>query len=40
MGILLKEAEMLSINHHLEDASDVLDLLKQSKFWPKSAKES
>jgi len=40
MGILLKEAEMLSINHHLEDASDILDLLKQSKFWPQSAKES
>lgn len=35
MGILLKEAEKLSINQHIEDADEVLNLLKKSELWPK-----
>lgn len=35
MGVLLKEAEKLSIDHHVEDAEKVLSLLKQSELWPK-----
>ena len=33
LGLLLKEAEKLSVNHNLEDPQEVLALLKQSPLW-------
>ncbi len=33
LGLLLKEAERLAVNHHLEDSKKVLSLLKQSSLW-------
>jgi poly(A) polymerase len=35
MGRLLKEAEVLAINHHLDDAEAVLALLRAGENWPK-----
>lgn len=36
MGILLKEAERLAINHDLHTKDNVMQLLQISPFWPKS----
>ncbi len=36
IGLLLKEAENLSIEKNLNSSDEVLKLLKQSKMWPKS----
>ncbi|GAB4189486.1 MAG: CCA tRNA nucleotidyltransferase [Simkaniaceae bacterium] len=33
MGNLLKEAERLSVNHSIEDAKKVIELLKSSSYW-------
>jgi poly(A) polymerase len=33
LGLLLKEAERLAVNHQLEDPKEIIALLKQSSFW-------
>lgn len=38
LGLLLKEAERLSVNNHLEDPQKVLDLLKKSSLWKPPSK--
>ncbi len=35
MGLLLKEAEKISIDHSIEKKESILNLLKKSKIWPK-----
>jgi poly(A) polymerase len=33
LGLLLKEAERLAVNHQLEDPKEVLPLIKKSPLW-------
>ncbi len=33
LGVLLKEAEKISINYEIEDRNQIIDLLKKSLFW-------
>jgi poly(A) polymerase len=37
MGLLLKEAERMVINHNRDNAEGIIDLLKQGPHWPQTA---